>query len=105
VLLLTDISSKIPVITNKSRERSLLAGNNTDNPTLLYLPKDTQVRAKELVFTSGDGDLFPPNLQVGIIEETSTGIFAVRPFSQWHRLEHVSILDFVPINPIALSAP
>lgn len=94
ILLITDINSRIPVITSISRERSILAGNNTGNPDLIYLHEDNQVKEGEVVVTSGDGGLFPPDLLVGKVRVASDGSFSVQPFMQWHRLEHLSVLNY-----------
>lgn len=92
VLLLTDINSNVPVISNSSRERSIMSGNNDDMPQLLYLPKDTKIREGEVILTSGDGELFPYGLQVGTVHKDIDGGYRVRPFVQWHRLEHISLI-------------
>jgi rod shape-determining protein MreC len=98
VLLLTDVNSKIPVMSSISRQRSVLAGNNTDYPSLLYLPKDTALQEGEEVFTSGDGGLFPPGLPIGIVYKDSGGSYGVRPYAVWERLEHLSVITAVEEN-------
>lgn len=94
VLLLTDINSNIPVITNKARERSIMSGNNSNTPELLYLPKGSELSEGEAVLTSGDGDIFPPDLQIGTIHIEKEGVYKVVPFAQRNRLEHLSIIDY-----------
>ncbi len=94
VLLFTDINSKIPVISSNSRERSILSGNNSNFPRLKYLAKDTRIAEGEIVVTSGDGELFPPGIQIGVIEKTDDNIYKIQPFVRWHRLEHLSIINY-----------
>src|SRR5690606_4385105 len=65
VLLITDINSRIPIITASSRERGIVVGNNTDLLSLLYLPEDTRVQIGEIIFTSGDGESFPSGVPIG----------------------------------------
>jgi rod shape-determining protein MreC len=93
ILLLTDINSKIPVISMDSRERSILSGNNTENPKLLYLPKESKITDGEIMITSGDGDMIPPGLMVGKAAKLSDGSYEVLPFVSWHHIEYVSVLS------------
>lgn len=92
VLLLTDINSKIPVISNQSRQRSIMIGKNNEDPALLYLQKDTSLKEGELIETSGDGNLFPPGLQVGVVYKDKNR-FNVRTFTKWHNLENLTIIS------------
>lgn len=92
ILLLTDINSKIPVISMDSRERSVLTGNNNDTPKLIYLPKQSKIADGEMIVTSGDGNLFPPGLMVGRASKLEDGSYEVFPFVNWHSIEYVSIL-------------
>ncbi|MGB1539327.1 MAG: rod shape-determining protein MreC [Rickettsiales bacterium] len=92
VLLLTDINSRIPVITEQSRERSIAAGNNTDLLSLLYLSDDTEVKPGEKLLTSGDGNTVPAGLPVGEIVSVENGVVKVRPYASWFRLEYVSVV-------------
>lgn len=93
VLLLTDINSRIPVITSDSRERAIAAGRNTADLTLLYLPDDTQVKAGEMLVTSGDGNTVPAGLPVGEIVAVKDGRVTVRPHASWQRLDYISAIQ------------
>ena len=92
VLLLTDIHSKIPVITALSRHRAIMAGKNQHDPQLLYLSKDAKLIENEEIVTTGDGNLFPPNLPIGVVTVHPDGGYFVKPYVAWHELEHVSVL-------------
>lgn len=91
-LLLTDINSRIPVITSISRERAIAAGNNGTHLTLLYLPDDSTAAVGEKLVSSGDGDTVPAGLPVGEIESIENGIAKVRPYVNWQRLNYVSVI-------------
>jgi len=65
VILLTDVSSRIPVTIQPSGQRAILAGDNTLNPPLEFLENADLVRPGDRVVTSGDGGVFPPDLLVG----------------------------------------
>ena len=43
LILLTDASSRVPIITSKSRVRGILAGNGSNLMEILYLPKNHNV--------------------------------------------------------------
>ena len=94
VLLLTDLNARIPVVLETSRQRAMLAGDNSDHPMLTYLPPNTEVSPGERVFTSGHGGLFPPGLPVGVVELSTDGKPRVVPMADLSRVEHVQIIDF-----------
>jgi rod shape-determining protein MreC len=94
VLLITDLNSRIPVVLERSRERALMAGDNSGRPRLLYLGTSVQPPAGERVLTSGDGGIFPAGLPVGAIAETHDGSVRVQPLVDFTRLDFVRVIDF-----------
>jgi len=94
VLLLTDMNSRIPVMLAHSRERAVLAGNNTNRPTLLYLGPRSRVEPGDRVLTSGDGGVFPAGLPVGVVSASEDGTVRVQPFVDWDRMEYLRLIDF-----------
>ena len=96
VLLMTDLNSRIPVIVESTRDPAILAGDNSDRPTLRYLPMNATIASGDRIVTSGQGGMIPPGLPVGIVAETTDGVVRVQPFVRWHRLEYVRVLNFVP---------
>jgi len=92
ILLLTDINSRMPVITSESRERSIAAGDNSDTLTLLYLPDDSKATIGEKLVTSGDGNTVPAGLPVGEIVSIDGGVARVQPYASWYRLDYVSAI-------------
>lgn len=94
VLLMTDINSRLPIITEGSRERGILGGDNSDTPTLRYLPENSQVTIGERIVTTGDGGALPPDLPVGIVTAIENGMPKITPYADWHRLEFVSVVDY-----------
>lgn len=93
VLLVTDLNSKIPVLTNQSRERAILKGNGTSPPELLYVSGVGAIADGETVITSGDGEVYPFGVEVGRVQQSEAGRYTILPFSKWHALEFVSILQ------------
>lgn len=94
VLLVTDLNSRIPVLVGESRERSMMAGDNSDQPLLAYLPAERSVVPGDLVITSGHGGAFPAGLPVGVVTRGADMQLRVQPFLSPDRLEFVRLMDF-----------
>jgi rod shape-determining protein MreC len=90
ILLCTDANSRIPVITENSRIKAILVGNNTDTPELHYLPDDTKLTAGEPIITTGDGGVFPAGIPVGVVM-SSGSTPKVDLYMNRHTLEYVLI--------------
>ncbi|MFN4283346.1 MAG: rod shape-determining protein MreC [Alphaproteobacteria bacterium] len=104
LLLLTDFNSRIPVLLETSRDRAILAGDNSPQPQLALLPATARPKVGERVVTSGHGGLLPAGLPVGVVLGTRDGQTRVKPFVNWDRLEYVRIVDFGPIPAPEASA-
>jgi rod shape-determining protein MreC len=94
VLLITDLSSRIPVTIAGSGDRAIMAGDNSSNPRLLYLPADAVLSAGAHVITSGHGGVFPPDLPVGVVAEEGHGAYGVVPLADLGRINYVRLVDF-----------
>jgi rod shape-determining protein MreC len=94
VWLISDLNSRIPVTIAETGDRAILAGDNSSQPKLLFLARDASVREGAHVVTSGHGGVFPPNLPIGILKETSRGSFAVVPMADLGRVTYVRLVDF-----------
>lgn len=94
VLLITDINSRIPVITETSRTKAILAGNNTDKPSLIHLPEDSTIAEGERIITAGDGGIIPPGLPVGVVSSMENGGVQIQSLVDWYRLEYISVVNF-----------
>lgn len=97
VLLLTDLNSRIPVVVERTRDRAVLAGDNTATPRLLYLPQDVALTPGDRVVTSGQGGSLPPGLPIGIVSAVGEHGVQVAPFADWGRIEFVRIVDYGPM--------
>jgi rod shape-determining protein MreC len=94
ILLLSDINSRVPVVTEHTQEKGILAGNNTDFPTLAYLPTTSEITVGERIVTSGDGGIFPAGIAVGVVTSVKGGAIKVQLFSDVAKAKYVSIVDY-----------
>lgn len=102
VLLVTDINSRIPVLVGERRDRAILAGNNTNQPTLLYLAPGTEIKPGDHVVTSGHGAIFPPGLPIGVVSQASETTMRVQPFVDWAHMEFLRLADYkLPSLPLS----
>lgn len=111
VLLVTDLNSRVPVAVDGSRERAVLAGDNSDRPRLLYLSARTTVKVGDRLVSSGNGGIFPPGLPVGEVAAIEDGIVRVEPYAELSRLDYLRIVNYglsgvlpQPVMPRAVKA-
>jgi rod shape-determining protein MreC len=104
VLLLTDLNSRVPVVIQETRERAILAGDNTERPKLAYLPPDAHVKSGQRVVTSGNGGVLPAGLPIGTVVIKRDGVPRVQPFVDWDKLEFVRVVEF-GLDPDDAPAP
>ena len=102
VILLTDLNSRVPVVIERSRQRAIVAGDNTEQPKLIYLPDGASVEPGDRLVTSGHGGIYIPGLPVGVVEKVMTdGTVRVNPLADLRKLEYVQVVDFgmqMPFN-------
>ena len=65
VLLVSDLNSKIPVLSEPSGTHAILSGHGTNEPTLEYLSKNNGIQDGDKIYTSGKEGIFTPGLVVG----------------------------------------
>jgi rod shape-determining protein MreC len=94
VLLLADINSRVPVMAERSRQKTILAGNSTGLPTLSYLQGSNDIQIGDRIVTSGDGGIFPAGIPVGVVASVSGSTVAVQPYADISRVEYVSAIDY-----------
>jgi rod shape-determining protein MreC len=95
VLLITDLNSRIPVILEGTRTHAILAGDNSSQPYLMYLPKAATVSPGDRLVTAGHDGVFPTGLAVGRVSSIENGEIRVEPIADLDRLEYVELVDNV----------
>lgn len=94
VLLITDLNSRIPVLVERTRDRAVLAGDNSRQPRLTLMPPGMSVEAGDRIVTSGHGGTYPAGLPVGVVASVSEKAVRIEPLVDWNRLEFVRVVDF-----------
>lgn len=95
VLFVTDVNSRLPVQVERTRERAILAGNNSALLRLTLLQGVAGVQPGDRIVTSGSGGSFPIGIPVGeVVSGGSEGSIRVRPFADFSRLEFVRVVDY-----------
>ncbi len=92
ILLLTDMNARVPVFVGSENIRAMLAGNNTDNPEIIHLPPQTDIKAGDRVTTSGHGGLYPYGLPVGEVVAGENGQLHVRLYADIDRTSYVRVV-------------
>ena len=105
VILLTDLNSRIPVTIEPGNAQAIMAGDNSPTPTIGILSQGTKLKAGDQVVSSGDGDILPAGLPIGVIMADRNG-YRVALFADQTATQDVEILDFKqpPEHPPAPSA-
>ncbi|MEO0361798.1 MAG: rod shape-determining protein MreC [Pseudomonadota bacterium] len=100
LILLTDFNSRVPVKILPSGRRAILTGANDDAPRLSFLDAETGIAPGDLVVTSGDGGIFPPDLPVGAVAVIGDYGARVQIAADYERLEFVRVLRYRPMTRI-----
>ena len=90
ILLVTDLNSKIPVISVPSGSHAILSGHGMNLPTLQYLPKNHKIQEGDKIYTSGKEGIFAPGIIIGEAEYVKEEI-EVSLFSDLNQITFVNI--------------
>jgi rod shape-determining protein MreC len=93
VLLVSDLSFRLPVLVERTRERAILTGDNSPLPKLSLIQSVGGIQAGDRIITSGHGGSFPIGIPVGVVVSVDGGI-RVKPFGEVVRLEFVRVIDY-----------
>ena len=96
VLLITDLNSRIPVVSEKERVRAILSGDNGASPRLSFLPPNALLSVGERIVTSGHGGIFPAGLPVGTVSSKEDGTIRIRPSVDFDTLEYIRVITEFP---------
>ncbi len=93
VRLLTDVESKVPIMTERSNERAIAIGNNEKEMVLKYVRDHHKIELGERVLTSGDANFFQPGLAVGeVVRIEDSGMVYVKPLYDIDDIDYVHVM-------------
>ena len=93
VLLMTDVTSRIPVISANSRDRGILVGTGGEMMQLAFLSPTHKMKVGDMVVTTEAGGLMPPSILVGTVFSIAKGTVLVRPLRPVAAPEFVRIVQ------------
>jgi len=95
-LLLTDISSRVPVSVSSSEIQGILIGQNLKKPRVYYLLNISSLNEGDLVTTSGKGGIFPSNIPIGTVSDKNqkNKYIEIDLFERINNLSHVRIINY-----------
>jgi len=91
ILLVTDLNSKIPVISEPSGNHAILSGHGDSNPTLEYFSENHKIKEEDKIYTSGKEGIFAPGIPIGEAK-------IVKDIIELHLYSELSEITFVNIN-------
>ena len=90
VLLVSDLNSKIPILSEPSANHAILSGHGTSEPTLEYLPENHKIQDGDKIYTSGKEGIFTPGIPIGEAKIVTNKI-KVLLFSDLRQITFVNI--------------
>lgn len=109
VLLVTDPSSSVNAMVQRSRARGVVYGQRgaagSTQLVMRYIPQGEEIRVGDRVLTSGLGGIFPEGIAIGQViqvRQRDTDMFqeaTIEPFVEFGRLEAVYVItNHVPVK-------
>ncbi|MCB0329425.1 MAG: rod shape-determining protein MreC [Bdellovibrionales bacterium] len=98
VLLLTDRTSGVAALVQRSRARGIVLGNGSDDCIMEYVREEEDVVVGDTIVTSGFDGIYPKGLEIGLVtkvKDRKGGMFKeiqVRPTADLTHLETLFIL-------------
>jgi len=90
VLLVSDLNSRIPIITEPSGYHAILSGHGKNKPTLEYLPENYNIQNGDKIYTSGKEGIFSPGIPIGEVK-IEDNVIKVLLFSDLSQITFVNI--------------
>lgn len=93
VLLLSDIASRVPVITGTTRQHAILSGTGGDMLRLTFLTvEQNNIRLGEQIVTTEEGGLIPGGIIVGSVFRKDKSGYMIKPVRPLTQSEYVRVM-------------
>lgn len=102
VMLITDMSSRVPVSLESSHAAAIMEGTNAAAPRLTSYPEDVHPEEGERVVTNNVTNVFPAGLPVGTVHYIGPNNPVVEPYAQ---LGHVVVVRLFDYGLAAITPP
>jgi rod shape-determining protein MreC len=93
VILLSDLNSKVPVSIEPNTDQAIMGGDNSPMPVIETMVRGVQLKADSQVVTSGDGDILPAGIPIGVIVPDGRR-YRVALFADQTTAQDVQIVDY-----------
>ena len=97
ILLITDQWNKIAAITGSTKVKGIYEGRNSENAFLNYVQHFTTPQLDELVFSTGEGLIYPQGFCLGKISQIVQGdiyhAVSITPIIDFSKIEYVYIIQ------------
>ena len=98
ILLLTDATSRVPVMSEDGELRAMLVGDNTGAPKLEFADGARPLEPRERILTSGEGGVFQRFLPVGTAVAGRDGVWRVALYSNGEPTDAVWVYPYDPVE-------
>lgn len=93
VMQLSDVGSRVPVITASTRQRAILAGTGGELLRLSFLGDDVELKLGEPIVTTQEGNLIPGGIAVGSIFRRDNNGYLVKPMRSLSQSEYLRVIQ------------
>ena len=94
VILLSNISSRIPVSVSNNSFQGIMIGQDFKKPKIVFVKDNAKIKVGDKVSTSGRGGIFPPYILIGKVSSINNNDIEVELFEEIEKLTHVRILEY-----------
>ncbi|MBN9564966.1 MAG: rod shape-determining protein MreC [Alphaproteobacteria bacterium] len=90
VITILDPSLRIPFKIAGTDTHGIVTGDGTNGMKVLYFEKPSHVTAGQILITSGEGGIFPPNIPIGTIQSIAPEV-EVKPFVKLSNMQFANV--------------
>ncbi len=94
VLMVTDVTSHVPIMVMRSDARAMMTGDGGGYPKLEFVRGKDTVRVGDQILTSGDGGIFPRGVPVGMAVKGVDNVWRVKLYADRAPIDFVKVLLF-----------
>lgn len=92
VMLINDHNSRIPITTGNSKVHGILA-KQEDNLKVIYLQENHNAMVGEIIYTSGEGKIFPKGIPIATIVDIKDKDAFVEVLDNLNKLDFVMVIS------------